>query len=127
LEPIQFHPAGAWGTRFRNEHLAEFSEYTRQLSGPSIILGDHNTTPWNHAFKDLLKNSSLLDTSRGLGYQPTWPSFFWPMRIPLDHCLVSSNLTVSQRRVGESTGSDHLPIIVDLVLTTNEPPNTTGR
>lgn len=119
-------PAGAWGTRFRNEHLAEVSDYTRQLSGPSIILGDLNTTPWNHAFKDLLQNSSLLDTSRGFGYQPTWPSFFWPMRIPLDHCLVSSNLTVSQRRVGESVGSDHLPIIVDLVLTTNQPPKT-GR
>ncbi|MGN6386722.1 MAG: endonuclease/exonuclease/phosphatase family protein [Verrucomicrobiota bacterium] len=119
-------PAGAWGTRFRNEHLADVSEYTRQLSGPSIILGDLNTTPWNHGFKDLLKNSGLLDTSRGLGYQPTWPSFFWPMRIPLDHCLVSSNLTVSQRRVGESVGSDHLPIIVDLVLTTNQP-SKTGR
>jgi endonuclease/exonuclease/phosphatase (EEP) superfamily protein YafD len=109
-------PAGAEGTRLRDQQLAAVAEFIRPVSAPAIILGDLNTTPWNYAFRRLLKGSGLIDGSSGFGYQPTWPSFFWPMRIPLDHCLVSSDLSVLQHQVGGNAGSDHFPIIVDLAV-----------
>ena len=70
-------PAGAEGTRLRNEQLRAVADFFRGTAGTKILLGDLNTTPWNHAFKDLIKDSGLIDSSRGFGYQPTWPSFLW--------------------------------------------------
>jgi endonuclease/exonuclease/phosphatase (EEP) superfamily protein YafD len=34
--------------------------------------------------------------------------------IPLDHCLVSEEWHVSERRVGPHLGSDHRPVIATL-------------
>lgn len=67
-------------------------------------------------FRRLLARSGLIDTLRGRGYQPTWPGHFVPLWIPLDHCLVSPDLTVLDRRVGPHVGSDHRPVIVDLAF-----------
>ena len=108
-------PGSATGTLLRNGQLVAVGDFLRRVNGTKILLGDLNTTPWNHAFQRLLHDSDLVDGSRGFGYQPTWPSFLWPMRIPLDHCLVSRDLRVDRYRAGESIGSDHFPLIVDLV------------
>jgi endonuclease/exonuclease/phosphatase (EEP) superfamily protein YafD len=112
-------PGGASGTFLRNEQLVAVGGVLRSTAGAKILIGDLNTTPWNHAFRRLLDDSSLVDSSRGFGYQATWPTFLWPMRIPLDHCLVSRELRVNRYRAGESIGSDHFPLIVDLVVSTS--------
>jgi endonuclease/exonuclease/phosphatase family metal-dependent hydrolase len=36
--------------------------------------------------------------------------------IPIDHCLVSSDIGVAGFAHGPDLGSDHLPIVVDLTL-----------
>jgi endonuclease/exonuclease/phosphatase (EEP) superfamily protein YafD len=113
-------PSSSDGTRHRNEQLVALGNYFRPVTGAKILLGDLNTTPWNHAFRRLLRDSGLIDGSRGFGYKSTWPSFLWPMRIPLDHCLVSADLRVDRFRVGERIGSDHFPVIVDLIVSTRD-------
>jgi hypothetical protein len=41
----------------------------------------------------------------------------WPvLRIPIDHCLVSPDIGVLTMRTGRHIGSDHLPIIIDMVM-----------
>jgi endonuclease/exonuclease/phosphatase (EEP) superfamily protein YafD len=36
--------------------------------------------------------------------------------IPLDHCLVSPELAVVDRRRGPHVGSDHLPLLIEIQL-----------
>jgi len=109
-------PGSAEGTRLRNEQLTAVAELARRTGGTKIVLGDLNTTQWNHAFQNLIENTGLIDASRGFGYQGTWPSFLWPMRIHLDHCLISSDLSVEEFKTADAIGSDHFPIVVDLVV-----------
>lgn len=107
-------PMSARCARSRNLQLEVVASAARAAQAPVVLLGDLNVSPWSHFFARLERGSGLRDSSRGFGFQPTWPSFL--PTIPLDHCLASPELTVTARRVGPEVGSDHLPLTVDLVL-----------
>ncbi len=109
-------PSGAENARLRDTQLEHAAEHAAARPGSKVLLGDLNTTPWSPVYRRLLAGSGLIDTLRGRGYQPTWPGHFVPLWIPLDHCLVSPDLTVLDRRVGPHVGSDHRPVIVDLAF-----------
>ena len=100
----------------RNRQLAELAGVVRQQEGPVLVLGDLNSTSWSGAFQEFLRATRLRDSRRGFGLQPTWPAQLPWLRIPIDHCLVSSEIVVHRRRVGRRIGSDHLPIVVDFSL-----------
>ncbi|NOX99357.1 MAG: hypothetical protein GXP30_06455 [Verrucomicrobia bacterium] len=108
-------PAGPSYSRRRNEQLKQLPDYINS-SQALILLGDLNVTPWSYHFKKLLKQTGLIDSSKGRGVQPTWPNFFPPLQIPLDHCLHSSKILVTNREIGADVGSDHYPVIVDFVI-----------
>jgi endonuclease/exonuclease/phosphatase (EEP) superfamily protein YafD len=88
----------------------------RALPGPVILAGDLNATPWSPPFRALVDGSGLCDTRAGFGVQPTWPASFAPMRIPIDHVLADCSIGVADRWVARDVGSDHLPVVVDLVI-----------
>jgi len=75
-----------------------------------------NGTPWSPFFKDFLLSSGLRDSREGFRLQPTWPTWFPPAWIPIDHALVSSSVVVHDRRVGPNVGSDHYPVIIDFSI-----------
>jgi endonuclease/exonuclease/phosphatase (EEP) superfamily protein YafD len=77
---------------------------------PKIVAGDFNTTPYSPYFQDLLRDSGLRDGRRPFGLHVTWPAWPAPVWIPIDHCLVSGNVTVTRVATGTATGSDHLPL-----------------
>lgn len=101
----------------RNAQLEAIASYMAQVTGPKMLIGDLNATPWSHQFGKLLGEASLKDSARGLGLQLTWPTHSLMLRLPIDHCLVSSDIHVLGRRVGANVGSDHFPILVDFALT----------
>lgn len=105
-------PIGHRATQLRNAQLNSIARDIRRQNNQTILVGDLNTTPWNHAFQSFLQESHM--TRPKVGLQPTWPAKFLPLRIPLDHCLTSTNLTVTQFRKGPSTGSDHAPLLIDI-------------
>jgi len=109
-------PASARRARRRNTQLDAIASFVRGGSEPTVLLGDLNTTPWSHAFRTLVAESELRDTSRGVGFQWSWPASFWPLAIPIDHALVSEDVRVLDRRMGPSIGSDHLPLVLDIAL-----------
>lgn len=100
----------------RNKQLARLAELSGTRSEPVVLVGDLNTTPWSPLFQDLVDHSGLHDSRLGAGVQATWPSALGGLGIPIDHCLVSPEFLVKRCAAGTNVYSDHLPLIVDLVL-----------
>jgi endonuclease/exonuclease/phosphatase (EEP) superfamily protein YafD len=113
-------PASAEGFAERNAQLVSLAARARQTSPPMILVGDLNVTMWSPYYRRLVDDSGLKDARKGFGVQATWPTFLPFMKIPLDHCLVSPTIQVKDFKRGSPVGSDHLPIIADLVIPLKE-------
>ena len=109
-------PLGKRGFNGRNEQLASVTELVKGLAGARVLIGDLNTTMWSHHYDQLVEATGLVDARYGFGVQPSWPTSLPFAMIPIDHCLVSSELSITDARTGPDIGSDHLPLIVDLGL-----------
>ena len=100
-----------------DEQLAAVAARARTLGPNAMILGDFNATPWSRPFRRLLEASQFCDSRAGFGLQTSWvPEISRVMQIPIDHVLVSCGIGVRDRRIERDVGSDHLPVVVDLVL-----------
>ncbi len=113
------HPASPGSPEhfaMRNRQFEALGRWAREADGAVMVLGDLNSTSWSPYFSDMLRAGNLLDSRRGFGVEPTWPNLPLPLRIPIDHCLVSGQIAIHARRVGGAVGSDHRPIVVDFSL-----------
>jgi endonuclease/exonuclease/phosphatase (EEP) superfamily protein YafD len=95
------------------------SEEIRLERGPLVVAGDFNATRYHPSFRRLL-SARLGDAHerRGRGWATTWPRDRWPLPplMRLDHVLVSPDIGVRSVQEGLGHGSDHRPIIAELVL-----------
>lgn len=109
-------PSGGDATRARDAQLDEMATELKAFSGPRVLTGDLSTTPWSYSFAQL-RQAGMYDSRKLFAWQATWPAG-WPsiFRIPLDHVLLTSDLHVLRREIGPSIGSDHLPVITELML-----------
>ena len=97
---------------YRNSQLFEVNTVLTQLKKPKILIGDLNISMWSPFYAKM----PLHNARQGFGILPTWPNFIPFMMIPIDHCLVSSDIKVVNIKTGPSIGSDHLPLIVELAF-----------
>lgn len=109
-------PLGREGYEMRNEHLEHVADLASRPQQSIILIGDLNVTMWSHSYRSLLASTDLRDARRGFGVIPTWPIFMPFAMIPIDHALVSRDVTVLDIRTGRSIGSDHLPLILTVAL-----------
>ena len=109
-------PSSAMSFELRNRQLSDLARLAHEQQGAVMLLGDLNTTSWSPYFQDLLAESGLSDTRRGFGVLGSWPALWMPLRIPIDHCLISQPVAVANRRTGPNVGSDHRAVIVDFAL-----------
>ena len=111
-------PIGAQYAALRDGQLAALPAVVHKATSPVVLLGDLNTTPWGAHFQPLVRASGLRDSAQGRGVQTTWTwGLFDPFfRLPIDHCLLSPSIGLVDRQVGPDIGSDHRPLIIDLVL-----------
>jgi endonuclease/exonuclease/phosphatase (EEP) superfamily protein YafD len=101
----------------RNEQLEQLAQQARAVTNlPLVIVGDLNISPFSPYFQRLLEEGHLRSAADGFGWQPTWPSFLLPAGIQIDHALVSPAVTVKSFDRGPFDGSDHRPIVVDVLL-----------
>jgi endonuclease/exonuclease/phosphatase (EEP) superfamily protein YafD len=110
-------PVSAGRAGLRNLQIETISGMIRMDRGhEQIVIGDLNITPWSPFYAPLEKEAGLVNAARGRGYLPTWPAGFNVLKIPIDHMLSSDGVHVQRFRTGAETGSDHLPIIVDVAI-----------
>lgn len=107
----------------RNEQISELLRFVQGETLPLLLAGDFNMSEWSPIYNDI---DSFLDdayrqSSWGLG--ATWPAGaseelpdFLPHHLRLDYFWYSSGIRPISSTVGLPLGSDHLPIMLDMLL-----------
>jgi len=119
LTVLAVHPTAPLVASFaeeRNLQFTAFAQYAETIDTPLVMMGDYNSTPWSPIFEDFLKESGLTDARIGHGIINTWHANNWLFKLPIDHALVSDDLQVIDFYGTEPLSSDHLPIVVKLLL-----------
>lgn len=119
-------PVKSWRFRLRNQHFDNLGDYVPTLTQPTLVLGDLNTTMWSPYYQRLVRRTGLENARRGFGILPSWPTrnnfnalpLFGArlLSIPIDHCLLTPDIQAIDVRTGPDIGSDHLPLLVDLLV-----------
>jgi len=104
-------PSGEENSQLRNEQLFETAALVRGKPR-TILCGDFNLTPYSRWFPELLRQSGMRSTAPP--FSPTWFRHYPLFTIPIDHVLLSPDLTLARRKVGPSLGSDHNALIVEI-------------
>jgi endonuclease/exonuclease/phosphatase (EEP) superfamily protein YafD len=111
-------PVGEDRARWKAE-LRRVEEELRRERRPLVVAGDFNATRHHPSFRRLL-SFGLADAHerRGRGWAATWPRGRWPLPplMRLDHVLVTPDVGVRSVKEGVGQGSDHRPVVAELVL-----------
>lgn len=105
--------------QYQARHLRQIEALAGVVTGqggPTVVLGDFNATPFSLILRRFEHETGL---SR-LTALASWPSWDDLPQVAIDHIFVSPDIAVTGVRLGEPGGSDHYPVIADLVL----PPGT---
>ncbi|MGF9762851.1 endonuclease/exonuclease/phosphatase family protein [Microvirga sp. 0TCS3.31] len=116
---VGLHAAQPFGEDVRRQRT-QIDIATRQVraasTGAVVLMGDLNLTPWSSAFRSLIDGAQLSDTAKLRKLTATWSSRSPLFGLPIDHILINGGFRVLGNRVGEDLGSDHFPVIADLIL-----------
>jgi endonuclease/exonuclease/phosphatase (EEP) superfamily protein YafD len=88
--------------------------WTRARSGPFIVAGDFNSTPYSRFSSEMSAFAEDAWHLAGRGYGHTAPNGLMPIPpIALDHIYLSADLTVRAVELGVGAGSDHRPVVAN--------------
>lgn len=97
----------------QNEHFRNLAKLVEPITGHIILTGDFNATQFSRAITDLQLSTDLLRQTS----LPTWPAQFVLPQFAIDHIFLSRNIrALTPPQAGESGGSDHLPIVMQVAL-----------
>lgn len=107
----------------RDAELTLVGRRVADAAHPVIVTGDLNDVAWSHTTRLFQRISGLLDPRIGRGlycsFHAQWPLLRWP----LDHLFHSSHFTLADLRLLPEIGSDHFPVLFELVLEESHAPN----
>ena len=114
LHPVT--PVDDPGGAERDAQLAAAAKLAQGVTGPLIVMGDLNATPWTRQFRALLFDGHLRDAAAWRWVGATWPTQLGPFGLPLDHILVGGSVDVDEVQVAPGTGSDHFGLAAKLAV-----------
>lgn len=97
----------------RSQQVAEILDLVGTTPGPIILFGDFNATP------DAYELAPLLARFRDVWSAGTGPGFTFSSTAPtkrIDYVLVSDDIRVLEATVPVATTSDHLPVVVRVIV-----------
>ena len=107
------------GTRknFNNalQQISDLKTIVNNTNKNLILLGDLNMTSTSKRFAKFLKETNLYTYTSYKNITSTWPAFMPNfLGIQIDHILFSNNFKMVDKKVSNSFGSVHRPLIVEL-------------
>ncbi|OIO68029.1 MAG: endonuclease/exonuclease/phosphatase [Zetaproteobacteria bacterium CG_4_9_14_3_um_filter_49_83] len=114
------HPVPPINNEFHQERNKQLQAIIllaqHQRQKPLLVVGDLNTSMWSDDYQRLMQDSGLHNAREGFGIVPTWPATLPMLMIPLDHLLLSPQLSALSIHSAGNIASDHLPLIVELAV-----------
>ena len=96
--------------------MRELASYLNAFTGPLVVVGDFNATPFARVLSLFAERSSL----RRVTFLPTWPGHVELPQLAIDHIFLSSGVRVlEQSKIGQRAGSDHYPVTVLMSVPTD--------
>ncbi len=105
-------PLRPQGLLLRDELLATLAPVIAALTGPVIVAGDFNATPFTPVFRQFLADARL---SQPPDLSGSYPANAGAFGLPIDHILLR-DADFSAIRALPATGSDHRPLFAEIVL-----------
>ena len=110
------------GTADRRLESEELVEWLGDLAEPSIILGDFNMPTDSAIYRDCWSRyaNAFSRTGFGFGYTKWTPLGKRSYGLRIDHILTGFGISPRRGWLGRDVGSDHLPMLAEIVPTTDE-------
>lgn len=88
---------------------------TGGVTGPVIVAGDFNLSVESAIYRRYWSGFEDAFGSAGLGFGPSWN--YRGLLLRIDHIMLRNGIRATRAWVGPDYGSDHLPVMADLVVT----------
>lgn len=100
-------------SRAQLKQARELVKSLEQITGPVIVAGDFNATPYSRVITTIVSGSGLVRHT----YLPTWPAWIRLPQLAIDHMFASPAIRpLGKQTVGEPATSDHFPIIMTFAV-----------
>ncbi len=110
-----YPPVRRYSSTTARAQMGELVKRSEVSEGLALLVGDLNATPWSHSSRQL-QATPLRPARLGFGVLATWPAALPSIfRIPIDTIQTGPGWHVQNLRVGPDFGSDHLPLVAQLV------------
>jgi vancomycin resistance protein VanJ len=102
---------------FRRREAEHVAQWLEEFSEPFVIAGDFNMPVDSRIYQECFSNytNAFSSTGFGFGFTKWTPIHGCSFGMRIDHILTDSDWRVRRSWIGPGAGSDHLPLLADLV------------
>lgn len=124
IHPPPPSPSEEDTSKVRDAEMMKLAEKLYKRSDETImVVGDFNNVAWAKSSRRFRKVSGLIDPRRGRGLVSTFPTWSDWLAVPIDLMYHSRDIFILNFNKLEDFGSDHYPLLCNLVIETEKAEN----